>query len=126
MLISINSMSRNPQINLHYIRRDQNNTGVDVEFDELKKLLVEEKLITQARRIAEDIKKLQQLLRRFLLVLFLRLLYLEGEYEVKKANCGASVKAHGFNMGGGYQGITSTSRLNKEQVMNKRCVSRSC
>lgn len=35
--------------------------------------------------------------------------------KVKKANCGASVKAHGFNMGGGYQGITSTSRLNKEQ-----------
>ena len=43
-------MSRNPQINLHYIRAAiKANTGVDVEFDELKKLLVEEKLITQAQ-----------------------------------------------------------------------------
>ena len=43
-------MSRNPQINLHYIRAAiKANTGVDVEFGELKKLLVEEKLITQAQ-----------------------------------------------------------------------------
>ena len=35
--------------------------------------------------------------------------------KVIKANCGASVKAHGFNMGGGYQSVRSTSRLSKEQ-----------
>ena len=36
--------------------------------------------------------------------------------KVEKANCGASVKAHkGFNMGGGYQSVTNTSRLSKDQ-----------
>ena len=36
--------------------------------------------------------------------------------KVKKANCGASTKPHkGFNMGGGYQSISNTSRLTKDQ-----------
>jgi hypothetical protein len=36
--------------------------------------------------------------------------------KIKKANCGASTKAHnGFNSGGGYQGISNTSRLSKDQ-----------
>ena len=38
------------QINLHYIRAAiLANTGVDLEFNEIKKLLVEEKLITQSQ-----------------------------------------------------------------------------
>ena len=36
--------------------------------------------------------------------------------KVSKANCGASTKPHkGFNMGGGYQKISNTSRLSKNQ-----------
>ncbi len=36
--------------------------------------------------------------------------------KVTKANCGASTKPHkGFNMGGGYQKISNTSRLTKDQ-----------
>ena len=35
--------------------------------------------------------------------------------KVEKANCGASTKAHkGFNMGGGYQKLSNTSRLSKD------------
>ena len=35
--------------------------------------------------------------------------------KVEKANCGASTKAHkGFNMGGGYQSVSNTSRLSKD------------
>jgi|TARA_X000000950_G_scaffold102105_1_gene128920 hypothetical protein len=42
-------MSTN-QINLHYIRAAiKANTGIDLEFDQVKKYLVEEKLITQAQ-----------------------------------------------------------------------------
>jgi hypothetical protein len=38
------------QINLHYIRAAiLANTGVDLGFDEIKKLLVEEKFITQSQ-----------------------------------------------------------------------------
>jgi len=38
------------QINLHYIRAAiLANTGVDLGFDKIKKLLVEEKLITQSQ-----------------------------------------------------------------------------
>ena len=38
------------QINLHYIRAAiLANTGVDLGFDEIKKLLVEENLITQSQ-----------------------------------------------------------------------------
>ena len=36
--------------------------------------------------------------------------------KVEKSNCGASVKAHkDFNMGGGYQSVSNTSRLSKDQ-----------